>query len=759
MKKYTIIFLFIPTILYSQVSGKIIDSNTKEPLIGATIQSFNNEGEMIEGVMSNVNGQFNLKNNSIKRINISFIGFEDKIVENKDQILIGDLGDILMIEKPISIDEISVVASLRKQDAVTETILITDSIRKGSISAAHMLNKILGIQTDWISENIKVGNESNVPIIVNGNEVPASYAMSLNPKRIRKVEIMRHPIGRYSDYPVIINLELIQDYKGWDIAHRIMGTVSLLNKHTNKEIAAIDINWTKNKWNIYFSTEYNRTNWYSASSYIKKYGKDYSEKSSEININNPNQEKNSNMYKISFGLEYNINKHHSISTQIWRNTDCVENRETLETSIHEFQNTLSNNILIKNNYKSSNTAVGIFYHGSFNDKLYLTSDVLYNAYRINEYRAYTENQYSSEKHPKGIKDYIRYNIQGRYSLSSTWSVQIDNSLILRKYMNYSDSSNTVDYNSSEFREKIGTSIDFHPNQNVNIQFGGGLLYVKNTTKSDSQETTSFLPYFKLYWSPLKYLTVNANVYNYIDYPNLDQLSTFVWQVDRFVQHQGNPDLKARVMNYVEIQLRLKNNFKITYMNKFSKNEISAFYKSTNNGKFIETLTNSNYHHSYIGLEFDHKTKNNIFFNFLTNYQWYNLYQSSIDKNKGYTYTVDTRAMYELPHIKTKLLASYYLRYDMLPLLQGKEYNQEEMLGIGINKSFLKDKLPITLMVSIPTQVIPKRTYRKIKIPNLNIERYEDARVNSFVISLNMRYNISNNKVRKSSKELIIDKEK
>lgn len=96
---------------------------------------------------------------------------------------------------------------------------------------------------------------------------------------------------------------------------------------------------------------------------------------------------------------------------------------------------------------------------------------------------------------------------------------------------------------------------------------------------------------------------------------------------------------------------------------------------------------------------------------------------------------------------------------MLPLLQGKEYNQEEMLGIGFNKSFFKDKLPITLMVAIPTQVIPKRTYSEIYMPDLNITRYEDARVNSFVISLNIRYNISNNKARKFSKELIIDKEK
>lgn len=760
MKKYIIVFIFLlPKILYAQVFGKIIDSNTKEPLIGATLQSFNNNEVMIEGGMSSSNGKFNLKSNSIVKIKISFIGYEDKIVENKREILHGHLGDILMIEKSISIDEISVVSSLRKQDAVIENILITDSLRKGSINAANMLNKIHGIQTDWISESVKVGNESNVPIIVNGKEVAASYAMSINPKRIKKVEIIRHPIGRYSDYPVVINLELLQDYKGWDIAPRIMNVMSLLNKHTNKELLGIDFNWTVNKWNTYFSTEYNRTDLYNASSYSKKYGNDFLEKSTEIDINNPNQNKNTNTYKISFGLEYNINKNHSLSTQIWNNSDCVRNNEAAQVFIDEFQKSLFNKILNTNNYKSKNTAIGLFYRGNFKDKLYLQSDILFNNYNINDYRSYSENDFFSERNSEGVKNYIRHNIEARYSLSSIWNVRFDNSIIRRKYLNYKDSNKILNYESTEFRDQINASVDFRPNSNVHIQLGSGLLCVKNTIKSEKQANSSFLPFLKAYWKPFKNFEINANIYNSIDYPNLDQLSTITWQVDRYVIHQGNPNLKARVMNYGEIQLMWKNNFKINYMNKYSKNDFSVFYKRNENNRFVETLINTNYHHSYLGLEFDHKTKRNLKINFLANYQWYNLYQTSIEKRRGYTYTIDTRALYEFSHIKANIITQYYLRYDMLPLLQGKEYNQEEMLGIGFNKYFLKDKLPITLMIAIPTQVIPKKTYKKIDIQDLNIARFEDARVNSLAISLNIRYNISNNKARKLSKELIIDKEK
>ncbi len=34
----------------------------------------------------------------------------------------------------------------------------------------------------------------------------------------RKVEIMRYPAGKYSDYPVVLNIELADDYKGWDVS-------------------------------------------------------------------------------------------------------------------------------------------------------------------------------------------------------------------------------------------------------------------------------------------------------------------------------------------------------------------------------------------------------------------------------------------------------------------------------------------------------------------------------------------------------------
>lgn len=336
---------------------------------------------------------------------------------------------------------------------------------------------------------------------------------------------------------------------------------------------------------------------------------------------------------------------------------------------------------------------------------------------------------------------------------------MDNTLIWREYINRGENASTIEYQSTELRNRIDGNAGFRPNDKFEISAGGSLLTVKNSSGGESRTTSSFIPYMKLYWQPISLIDLNLNYYNSVDYPNLDQLSTAQWQIDRFMIHKGNPDLKARIMHYAEVQIQLKKLFKVTYMQKISTNDISLFYERSTDNQFVETLTNSKYNHSYLGIEGDYNLAKGLKMNALISYQWHARYKTSVDKRHGYTYSFDAQLVYATPWANINLMSNYYLRYDWLPLLQGREYAQHEMLGFGINKSFLKNQLPVTLMIGVPTNLISKRTYRQIEIPGYRSTIYGDEGVNSFMISLNIRYNIGNGKARRYSNETTIEQEK
>ena len=105
------------------------------------------------------------------------------------------------------------------------------------------------------------------------------------------------------------------------------------------------------------------------------------------------------------------------------------------------------------------------------------------------------------------------------------------------------------------------------------------------------------------------------------------------------------------------------------------------------------------------------------------------------------------------------MASYFLRHDKLPLLQGKQYYEEEKLFVGTSYSLLRGKLPISLEVSIPTSMISKKTYTKVSLPNFAYQTYGDNRVNAFVALISVKYSLGKGKTTKLNNSKNLDVEK
>ena len=304
------------------------------------------------------------------------------------------------------------------------------------------------------------------------------------------------------------------------------------------------------------------------------------------------------------------------------------------------------------------------------------------------------------------------------------------------------------------------AISYQPFRNFNALLGTHLLTVKdeNQLKAVSEKHTSWMPLFKGYWKPVKWMYLQYNYFCDVEYPNLDQLSTVRWQVNDVLWHRGNSELKPRIMHYSEITVNFVNIVKIDYMYKQSKDEIIDYYQQEED-KTYQTQANCNYRHNYLGMEGDYNLGKGVELSFVANYQWYHRYMKDDTKHFGRTWYLDTQFLWNVPKTKLSFMASYFLRHDKLPLLQGKQYNEEEKLFVGTSYSLLKGKLPISLEVSIPTSMISKKTYTKVSLPNFAYQTYGDNRVNAFVALISVKYSLGKGKTTKLNNSKNLDVEK
>lgn len=652
--------------------------------------------------------------------------------------------------------DVVVVADMVSRNASKETIFITDSIRKGTVSAIQLLAKLPGITTDWGTDEVNVGKDKNVPIVINGKEVKREYAISLNPKRIKKVEIMRYPAGKYSDYPVVLNIELADDYKGWDVSTFTRNLYSFRNKHSNREAIGTSFTYTLPKVNLYGSLSFNHRQNYDVSGYEYSNMSDLVIKSEAADYKKPNMSTRNNMGSFSLGADYKLSNNQILSAQAW-----IERKGTKQNdSFSVFNNDKFYELNSLDDFKTDDYTIGLFYKGKFANHLNLSSELIYNRYDIHEDRIYSEKDNIVLSPYKGDKNYWRYYLSANYYLGNKVSLWADYTQIWKDYSNSDRNENIVLYNSKETRSKLMGAISYQPFRNFNVLLGSHLLTVKdeNQQTAVSEKHTSWMPLFKGYWKPVKWMYLQYNYFCDVEYPNLDQLSTVRWQVNDVLWHRGNSELKPRIMHYSEITVNFVNIVKIDYMYKQSKDEIIDYYQQEED-KTYQTQANCNYSHNYLGMEGDYNLGKGVELSFVANYQWYHRYMKDDTKHFGRTWYLDTQLLWDVPNTKLSFMASYFLRHDKLPLLQGKQYDEEEKLFVGTSYSLLKGKLPISLEVSIPTSMISKKTYTKVSLPNFAYQIYGDNRVNAFVALISVKYSLGKGKTTKLNNSKNLDVEK
>ncbi len=655
--------------------------------------------------------------------------------------------------KNINLKEVVVSASLNPKDATKESFIITDSLRRNTNNALQLIGKLNGITVDMGTDEVNIGKDRNVPVMVNGRDMGEEYARSINPKRIQKVEILRYPKGRYGDAPIVMNIVLSGNYTGWDIDVHNKEMLSAENKHSYNTTTGAAFTYSLQRWNIYGNAGFTAKKIYEATAYEYVYKESASEKTQAADANEPNMSNADRKGNFSIGTDFMVAKGHTLSVQAWTEWRRNNAREAYKEEKSDVS--MENN---DGNYDALDFTAGLFYNGNIRNRLRLTSDLTFNTYHVDEDRTYSRYSDLTLQNTKGRKNYWRYNGEATYIWNSLITSTLGYTFIHR---DYSDKDRNVPedvFNSDETRHEGYASLSVRPYRSLDITGGLRMLGVNSENNTTSLSDLSFMPVIKLWWQPIRKVSLSADYYSDVAYPNLDDMSPVGYQVNSIVWHRGNPNLKARIMKYLELRLDLAGIVKFTYMLKRSSNDMTPWYITGDDG-VTETYTGSRYRHQYVGVEGDYKLPLNLRLNITANYQWYRRNASgNADTHTGRTWYIGTQLAWNAGKA-VNVVAQYFLRHDKLPLLQGTAYNEEEMLAIGAMTSLLKRKLSIALMLTIPTNAISKDTYTKIDMPEFSSIKTNNHRVNRTLLQLNMRLNIGNGRASKKTNTYVNDKEK
>ncbi|SFC85498.1 outer membrane beta-barrel protein [Algibacter pectinivorans] len=200
-----LIFFFTTQLIQAQITGKIIDADSNEPLEYATAALYNTEGNLITGVITNTEGIFNLEN--IKAgtytINASFMGYTslktDAIKVNKkgETINLGTLKLTLgsqLNEVLIKAERSAVVHKIDRQVFNTKTYQNSEGG-----NAVDVIKNLPSVTVDGQGE-ISVRGSKGFTVLVNGKPTQgdaSAILAQLPANALETIELITAPSAKY----------------------------------------------------------------------------------------------------------------------------------------------------------------------------------------------------------------------------------------------------------------------------------------------------------------------------------------------------------------------------------------------------------------------------------------------------------------------------------------------------------------------------------------------------------------------------------
>jgi len=412
-----------------EISGKIIDEESEQPLEYATVVLTSIESKKVTGGMTDSNGDFKFEvNEGLYDISIEFISFKTFKIPNKNIDKDIDFGTIALKIDTETLNEIEIIAEKStveiRLDKKIYNVGKDMTVRGGT--ASDVLDNVPSVTVD-VEGNVSLRGNENVRILVNGKPsglvgLSGTDALRQLPAdAIEKVEVITSPSARYDAEGTAGILNIILR-KGK--AQGFNGSFITSLGNPDNFGGSVNLNYRTKKFNLFANTGYNYRNAPGNSHNHTTY---FDEFENILNYRNEDREydRERKSFNNRLGIEYFLSNKSSITGSfLFRNSDGDDLSTNLITELDNNINLESSSIREENETEEDKTVeYNLNYTKDFNKSGHkLTLDFQYGESEENQFSYITDiESYPSlfENEPERnttVENDTEFQFKGDYTL-------------------------------------------------------------------------------------------------------------------------------------------------------------------------------------------------------------------------------------------------------------------------------------------------------------------------------------------------------
>lgn len=365
------------------IVGKIIDSNTKEPLEYATIVLKNQKTKQLSGGITDEKGNFNISiNPGTYDISFEFISFKTQEISNKIINSTLNFGTIELSEDTDKLDEIVIIAEKSTVEIRLDKRIYNvgkDMTVKGG-SASDVLDNVPSVDVD-VEGNVSLRGNENVRILIDGKPsalvgLSGTDALRQLPAdAIERVEVITSPSARYDAEGTAGILNIILR-KG--LATGLNGSMNATIGDPKQYRIASNLNFRTKKFNFFTNLGFRNSS--GPGKFLTNLSIFENESFNSLRIEDRDFERNRNGYNVNVGLEYFLSKKSSITGTYFYRDSNNQNLSTNKINVFNVDDILEySDLRVQDEDEIDNTSqISLNYTNNFNTSGHkLTVDIQY----------------------------------------------------------------------------------------------------------------------------------------------------------------------------------------------------------------------------------------------------------------------------------------------------------------------------------------------------------------------------------------------
>jgi len=527
------------------IFGRIIDDANDSPLIGATAIIVDDNGNIVMGTATDVEGRFTLKgvNNGSYVMLFQYLGYNDERIEitNLDRNV--DVGDIILTTSAYLLDEVVVRgdAVIRKSDR--QMILPTQEQKRASTNGINLLQQIpiSRISVSPMDNSIKTTLGEDVQLRINGVEATKEEVSAIRPTDVIRVEYHDNPGLRYGGAAAVLDYIVRKKENGGNIAgdltngitHLGYGEYNLSAKYNWKKsaISAVaswqrrDLEWTRENYEGFVYPDYTVHN---------------------IELGEPTKVKFDYM---NFTLNYNRTDEHSVFNIALRNSYDNKPNSVTDRNSTLYQGDKIYSISDKLQQRSYIPSLDIYYQLNLKNDQHLYFDVVGTYINSSSHRKYSMAEIGSEDSAPAI---ISQTEGDKYSIigEAIYERPLGNGKMTAGIKHTQASMNNIYNGNISSKVSMNTAESYlfaEYNQKINrfsYTLGIGGMRTWHEQGELSQEKYILRPTITLSYNAPKNLYFRYNAYMSGYSPSLSDLSNVAQEIDIYQIRRGNPNLQS-----------------------------------------------------------------------------------------------------------------------------------------------------------------------------------------------------------------------